>query len=97
LFHHGCLNPWLINHDTCPMCRAKVNILKVWKREYLGYEQLPGRSSNDQIGDHRLQNRDCRRREMQRMLKERCIQAEKNKRKMSRARQITTSPYRRHS
>lgn len=29
LFHHGCLNPWLINHDTCPMCREKVNILKV--------------------------------------------------------------------
>ena len=27
LFHHKCLNPWLINHNTCPMCRQKVNIL----------------------------------------------------------------------
>ena len=27
LFHHGCLNEWLLNNDTCPMCREKVNIL----------------------------------------------------------------------
>jgi len=27
LFHHGCLNQWLLNNDTCPMCREKVNIL----------------------------------------------------------------------
>jgi len=27
LFHQGCLNEWLLNNDTCPMCREKVNIL----------------------------------------------------------------------
>ena len=27
LFHHGCLNEWLLNNDTCPMCREKINIL----------------------------------------------------------------------
>lgn len=27
LFHQGCLNPWLLNNNTCPMCRQKVNIL----------------------------------------------------------------------
>lgn len=27
LFHSGCLNEWLLNKDTCPMCREKVNIL----------------------------------------------------------------------
>ena len=27
LFHSGCLNPWLVNHTTCPMCRQTANIM----------------------------------------------------------------------
>ena len=25
-FHKGCIDPWLLNHRTCPMCKS--NILK---------------------------------------------------------------------
>jgi len=27
LFHNGCLDQWLLNNNTCPMCREQVDIL----------------------------------------------------------------------
>jgi hypothetical protein len=39
IFHKSCLNEWLINHDTCPMCRCLINYIegKIKRKKYKIY------------------------------------------------------------